>query len=171
MLFYTVACTIQNHKFMRHLNQSVVGVMKMGNIVPRARIEHTSLAFRASVLTITPHRLPWCHHYTHNCLSMWLFASEVSADYYKSMILKVALCALQYRNLIFVLNSSALNYEQAQRAYSNRSISVSLLWLSDWRQQTAPREMKTTHTRKLRRLLNHLVPNRHSILVTAPVLR
>ena len=38
---------------------SVVGVMKMGNIVPRARIKHTSLAIWASVLTITPHRLPY----------------------------------------------------------------------------------------------------------------
>ena len=37
---------------------SVVGVMKVGNIVPRARIEPTSLALQASVLSITPHRLP-----------------------------------------------------------------------------------------------------------------
>ena len=37
---------------------SVMGVMKMGNIVPTAGIEPTSLAFRASVLTITPHRIP-----------------------------------------------------------------------------------------------------------------
>ena len=33
---------------------SVMGVMKMGNLVPRAEIECTSLAFRASVLSITP---------------------------------------------------------------------------------------------------------------------
>ena len=31
---------------------TVVGVMKMGNIVPRARIKPTSLAFRASVLPL-----------------------------------------------------------------------------------------------------------------------
>ena len=49
----------------------VVGVMKMGNIVPREGIEPTSLAFRASVLTITTHRLPWCHYYTHAYLSMY----------------------------------------------------------------------------------------------------
>ena len=30
----------------------VVGVMKMGNIVPRVAIEHTSLAFRACVLPV-----------------------------------------------------------------------------------------------------------------------
>ena len=36
---------------------SVVVVMKMGNIAPRARIESTSLAFWVSVLTITS-RLP-----------------------------------------------------------------------------------------------------------------
>ena len=36
----------------------VVDAMKMGNIVPRAGIEPTSLAFQASVLTITLHRLP-----------------------------------------------------------------------------------------------------------------
>ena len=32
--------------------------MKMGNTVPSAGIEATSLAFRASVLSITPPRLP-----------------------------------------------------------------------------------------------------------------
>ena len=37
---------------------SVVNVMKMRNIVPSAGIEPTSLAFQASVLTITPPRLP-----------------------------------------------------------------------------------------------------------------
>ena len=34
------------------------GVMKMGSIVPRVAIEATSLTYRASVLTITPHKLP-----------------------------------------------------------------------------------------------------------------
>ena len=39
---------------------NVMGVMKMGNIVPGAGIKPTSLTFRARVLpsTITPHRLP-----------------------------------------------------------------------------------------------------------------
>ena len=36
----------------------IVGVMEMGNNVIRVRIESTSLAFQASVLTITPHRFP-----------------------------------------------------------------------------------------------------------------
>ena len=36
----------------------IVGMLKMGNIVSKARIEPTSLAFRASVLTITLPRLP-----------------------------------------------------------------------------------------------------------------
>ena len=36
----------------------VAGVMKMGNIVAGTEIEPTSLAFRASVLTITSPRLP-----------------------------------------------------------------------------------------------------------------
>ena len=35
-----------------------MGEMKMGNIVPRAGIEPTFLAFQASVLTITTHTLP-----------------------------------------------------------------------------------------------------------------
>ena len=39
-------------------NTSVMRLMKVGNIVPRAEIEPTSLAFWASVLTITPHRVP-----------------------------------------------------------------------------------------------------------------
>ena len=37
---------------------SGVGVMKMGNVVPWVGIEPIFLAFRASVLTITPCRLP-----------------------------------------------------------------------------------------------------------------
>ena len=40
------------------METSVVGVMKMGNIEPRAGVEPASLAFRASVFTITPPRLP-----------------------------------------------------------------------------------------------------------------
>ena len=47
--------------------------MKRGNIVPRARIEPASLAFRASVLTITPPKIP---DVTHTYLSMWLLVSE-----------------------------------------------------------------------------------------------
>ena len=39
-------------------NTSVVGVMKMGNTAPRAEIESTSLASRASVLPFTPCRFP-----------------------------------------------------------------------------------------------------------------
>ena len=34
------------------------GDMKMGKMVPRAGFEHTSFTIRASVLTITQHRLP-----------------------------------------------------------------------------------------------------------------
>ena len=37
---------------------NVMGAMKIGNIVPIAGIERKSLAFRASVLTITPRRIP-----------------------------------------------------------------------------------------------------------------
>ena len=39
-------------------HEYVVGVMKMGNIAPRAGIEPTSLAFQARLLTIIPPRLP-----------------------------------------------------------------------------------------------------------------
>ena len=56
------------------MHSFVVGVMKMGNIVPRAVIEPTSLAFQASVLTITAHGVPGCYNYTHPYLSMQLFA-------------------------------------------------------------------------------------------------
>ena len=38
-------------------DHTVVGVINMGNIVPRARFKPAFLAFWASVLTITPHRL------------------------------------------------------------------------------------------------------------------
>ena len=36
---------------------SVVGMIKMGNIVPRAGIEPTCLTFRGQCATITPHSL------------------------------------------------------------------------------------------------------------------
>ena len=35
-----------------------MGVVKMGNIVPRVGIEPTTFSFWASILTITPRRLP-----------------------------------------------------------------------------------------------------------------
>ena len=50
-------------------------------------IKPKSLAFRTSVLPIPPHRVPWCHHYTHAYLSVQLLASDVSADYYCYMTL------------------------------------------------------------------------------------
>ena len=58
--------------------------MEMGNIVPRVGIEPTLPALCASVITTTPHRLPWCHHYSHAYLSMQLLSWEwdVSAAYY-----------------------------------------------------------------------------------------
>ena len=71
---------------------SVMGVMKMGNVVPRAGIEPTSIALRASVLTIIPCRLPLNHHYTHVYLfmqSMQFLASEVSESCYRYYIVGV----------------------------------------------------------------------------------
>ena len=67
---YVQAVTLLIHtqgRFNNHLVCSVYGichdtmimeVMKIGNIVPRVRTEHTSLAFWASLLTITSPRLP-----------------------------------------------------------------------------------------------------------------
>ena len=51
---------------------SVMGVVKMGNIVPRAGIASTSLAFLASVLTITSPRLPRpTHSFTLACICIY----------------------------------------------------------------------------------------------------
>ena len=79
---------------------SVVGEMKMGNIVPKAGFEPTSLAFWASVLIITLLRLPWSHLYTHAYLSMQVLASEVSADYYNinkdNFLLCLHICVMRY---------------------------------------------------------------------------
>ena len=50
----------------------VEGVTKMGNIVPRVRIESSYLALQASWLTITPPMLPDVTTLTHGYLSMWL---------------------------------------------------------------------------------------------------
>ena len=50
---------------------TVIGMMKMGNIAPRAGIKATRLAFWTSVLTITP---PSWYHPTHAELSIQLLA-------------------------------------------------------------------------------------------------
>ena len=66
---YNCTCILAQRRFSNHIahslyrimdmETSVMMVMKMGNIVPRTGIEPiTSLAFQASVLTITPLRLP-----------------------------------------------------------------------------------------------------------------
>ena len=59
---------------------SVLDVMKMGNIVPRAGLEPTSLHIQASVLPL--------HHVGSLMLPMYpslpIYASEVRADYYWS---------------------------------------------------------------------------------------
>ena len=52
------------------IKTSVTGVMKMGNIVPRAGIKATSLAFWASVLTITPCMFPDVTTMPHAYMSM-----------------------------------------------------------------------------------------------------
>ena len=57
---------------------SVVGVMKMENIVPRAGTKPTSMIFWASVLPLHQLGFP---DYPHTYLSLWLFASEISADW------------------------------------------------------------------------------------------
>ena len=60
---------------------SAVGVMKMGNIVPRVGIEPTPLAFPDRCATVTPCRLPDITIIPlPSCLQ--ILASEVSADYY-----------------------------------------------------------------------------------------
>ena len=51
---------------------TVLGVMKMGNIAPRVGIEPTSLAFRTSVLTISPPMFP---HVTTLLMPMCLYGS------------------------------------------------------------------------------------------------
>ena len=60
-----------------------MGVMKMGNTMPRAGLEPTSLALRASVVSLHEVGFP---DVTHAHLSMQLLASEVSVDYYKYII-------------------------------------------------------------------------------------
>ena len=60
------------------LASSVMGVMKMGNIVPRAGVEPTCLVFWASVLPLQYIGSLMSPLYTY--LSMWLLATEVSAD-------------------------------------------------------------------------------------------
>ena len=64
---------------------NIVGLMKMGNIVRRAGLEPTSLAFWAIVLLLH-HIGSWCRHYTHTYMSMQLLASEISADYYTNNV-------------------------------------------------------------------------------------
>ena len=60
----TQAMALHIHRFNKHTVCSLsrqpdfMGMMKMGNIVPRAGLELRYLAFQASVLTIIPRRLP-----------------------------------------------------------------------------------------------------------------
>ena len=56
-----IQCRVNNHAApslysIVVMTTSVVGMMRMGNIVPRSEFEPTSLAIQASVLTITPPR-------------------------------------------------------------------------------------------------------------------
>ena len=67
-----------------YIYMRVMGVLKMGNIVPKAgNLTHISGIPGQSAI-ITPHTITpsWCHHYTHTYLYVQLLASEVSADYY-----------------------------------------------------------------------------------------
>ena len=66
---------------------SVVGKMKVGNIVPRAGLEPASLAFQVSVLPLhlVGSLMSLLKCYAHAYLSMQLLASEVRADYYSSL--------------------------------------------------------------------------------------
>ena len=60
----------------------VVGVRKLGSIVPRAGIEPTSPGIPGQCATITPHKLPDITTIPTIPTSMQLLASEVSAYYY-----------------------------------------------------------------------------------------
>ena len=70
---------------MMYFMNNVVGVMKIGNIVPRGGILPTSLAFRASVLPLHEVHSLMARLCTHAYLSVQLLASEVSADYYNNV--------------------------------------------------------------------------------------
>ena len=61
---------------------SVMDMMKMGNIVPRAGLEPSYLAFPASVLPLYHIGSLMSPLYTHAHISTQFLASEVSADYY-----------------------------------------------------------------------------------------
>ena len=57
--------------------------MKIGNTVPRARIKPISLAFQASVLTITSHKFPGVTTIPRpTCLCSYLPQKSVQATYY-----------------------------------------------------------------------------------------
>ena len=65
-----------------HMEPVLWGEMKQGNSVPKAGIESISFAYHASVLTITPLRLPDVTTLLTPTWAMQLLAGEVSADYY-----------------------------------------------------------------------------------------
>ena len=84
----------------------------MGNIVPKVGIEPTSLAIRASVLTITQHSLPWCHYCTHTYLAMQILAWEVSAAFYTSVVLLMTTLGYDSHNtLISFVNRNEIVLE------------------------------------------------------------
>ena len=66
---------------------SVMGVMTMGNIVPRTGIEHTPLALKVNVLTFT-YRLPDITNLSTPTSLCGSLPCEVSADYCNTITLE-----------------------------------------------------------------------------------
>ena len=79
---------------------SVVDVMKMENIVPRVEIEPTALAFKATVLSITPLRFPYvttmptptcmCSSLPERSLQSTTHTHTISSDHFRTSKLPLA---------------------------------------------------------------------------------
>ena len=62
----------------------VMMVMNMDNVVPKVEMQSTSLAFRVSVLTITPPRLPDATPLPHSYLCIILEYNTIGHQYFCS---------------------------------------------------------------------------------------
>ena len=101
--------------------------MEMGIIVPRAGIEPTSMAFRASVLPLHHTGSVMSQLNPHPAVLKRLFASEVSADCYTRPARIVSLLTLTITCIQSMTLHGRLNNETANSLYRIMVIAPSVL--------------------------------------------
>ena len=121
-----------------------MAVMKMGNIVPRVGIEPTSFAFRDSVLTITPSRVPDVNiRPTPTCLCDFLRKKLITTTLYVYIYIYIYICCVSnYTSKLSQKPPSASHTGQLPSAPSHQLLiccsSASPVVVSPWPPLRAP---------------------------------